>query len=212
MKWTEQKGEGQELNPAERQWVRCHKRRIWAYEESILANKRWTICQVWMNQLGVDSNCSCQAECMFKRPSLWRRVVWSKVSKAADISRAASDLSRINGIHDVVSQFEQSCFCRMERLICRLKGRPLRGEKLGEMERWGRRRVKAKRSNILPMVFKLIYTEHCSVWSYQFYWYYSQYLRRRDEKGRFLRWPDVAIRKILFIYLFFVNLIYIIFN
>ena len=33
-----------------------------------------------------------------------------------------------------------------------------------------------------------------------------------DEKGRFLRWPDGAIRKILFIYLFFVNLIYIIFN
>ena len=33
-----------------------------------------------------------------------------------------------------------------------------------------------------------------------------------DEKGRFLRWPDGAIRKILFIYLFLVNLIYIIFN
>ena len=33
-----------------------------------------------------------------------------------------------------------------------------------------------------------------------------------DEKGRFLRWPDGAIRKIIFIYLFFVNLIYIIFN
>ena len=33
-----------------------------------------------------------------------------------------------------------------------------------------------------------------------------------DEKGRFVRWPDGAIRKILFIYLFFVNLIYIIFN
>ena len=31
----------------------------------------------------------------------------------------------------------------------------------------------------------------------------SPVLRRRDEKGRFLRWPDVAIRKILFIYLFF---------
>ena len=33
-----------------------------------------------------------------------------------------------------------------------------------------------------------------------------------DEKGRFLRWPDGAIRKILFIYLFIVNLIYKIFN
>ena len=33
-----------------------------------------------------------------------------------------------------------------------------------------------------------------------------------DEKERFLRWPDGAIRKILFIYLFFVNLIYIIFD
>ena len=33
-----------------------------------------------------------------------------------------------------------------------------------------------------------------------------------DEKGRFLLWPDGAIRKIVFIYLFFVNLIYIIFN
>ena len=33
-----------------------------------------------------------------------------------------------------------------------------------------------------------------------------------DEKGRFLRWPDGAIRKILFIYLSIVNLIYIIFN
>ena len=32
-------------------------------------------------------------------------------------------------------------------------------------------------------------------------------VRRRDEKGRFLRCPDGAIRKILFIYLFFVNLI-----
>ena len=28
VKWTEQKEEGQELNPAERQWVRCHKRRM----------------------------------------------------------------------------------------------------------------------------------------------------------------------------------------
>ena len=33
-----------------------------------------------------------------------------------------------------------------------------------------------------------------------------------DEKGRFLRWLDGAIRKILFIYLFKKNLIYIIFN
>ena len=33
-----------------------------------------------------------------------------------------------------------------------------------------------------------------------------------DEKRRFLRWPDGAIRKVLFIFLFFVNLIYIIFN
>ena len=57
------------------------------------------------------------------------------------------------------------------------------------------------------------YTEHCSVWSYQFYWY-DQYVQ--DDSlctgWRFLRWPDGAIRKILFIYLFFVNLIYIIFN
>ena len=61
------------------------------------------------------------------------------------------------------------------------------------------------------------YTEHCSVWSYRFYRYYTIASTRMtvyvlDEKGRFLRWPDGAIRKIVFIYLFIVNLIYIIFN
>ena len=30
--------------------------------------------------------------------------------------------NRINGVHDIISQFEQSCFCRMELSICRLKG------------------------------------------------------------------------------------------
>ena len=30
------------------------------------------------------------------------------------------------------------------------------------------------------------YTEHCSVWSYQFYRYYRQYYGYADEKGRFL--------------------------
>ena len=55
------------------------------------------------------------------------------------------------------------------------------------------------------------YTEHCSVWSYQFYRYYHNGNRNgngrwlhdcMDEKRRFLRWPDGAIRKILFIFYF----------
>ena len=37
-----------------------------------------------------------------------------------------------------------------------------------------------------------VHTEHCSVWSYQFYWYYYGQYGQEDEKGRFLRWPDGA--------------------
>ena len=32
------------------------------------------------------------------------------------------DFSRINGVHDIISQCEQGCFCRMELAICRLQG------------------------------------------------------------------------------------------
>ena len=81
-------------------------------------NKWWTICQVWMNP-GVDS--SWQAECMFK-PMKEGGVVQSVKSSRHIESSKNCDLSRINGVHDVVSQFEQSCFCRMELSICRLKG------------------------------------------------------------------------------------------
>ena len=60
-----------------------------------------------------------------------------------------------------------------------------------------------------------IYTEHCSVWFYQLIDYYGQEeddaRKRMTEKG-FLRWPDGAIRKILFIYLFIFYLFYSIFN
>ena len=63
-----------------------------------------------------------------------------------------------------------------------------------------------KRYEILEIeAATVVYTEHCSVWSYQFYWYYyRQYYADADEKvyadekGRFLRWPDGAIRKISF--------------
>ena len=65
----------------------------------------------------------------------------------------------------------------------------------------------------------IIYTEHCSVWFYQLieYYYYGQddgqddARKRMTEKG-FLRWPDGAIRKILFIYSFIFYLFYSIFN
>ena len=55
-------------------------------------------------------------------------------------------------------------------------------------------------------VTEYFYTEHCSVWFYQLIdYYYGQEeddaRKRMTEKG-FLRWPDGAIRKILFIYLF----------
>ena len=81
-------------------------------------NKWWTICQVSLNP-GVDS--SRQAECMFK-PVKEGGVVQSVKSSRHIESSKNCDLSRINGVHDVVSQFEQSCFCRIELSICRLKG------------------------------------------------------------------------------------------
>ena len=64
----------------------------------------------------------------------------------------------------------------------------------------------------------LYYTEHCSVWSYQFYWYYRQYYGADEDFGWRFRMKisdeDFGWRflKISFIYLCFVNLIYIIFN
>ena len=54
---------------------------------------------------------------------------------------------------------------------------------------------------ILGKIYINPYTEHCSVWFYQLIDYYGQddARKRMTEKG-FLRWPDGAIRKMLFIY------------
>ena len=49
-------------------------------------------------------------------------VVQSVKSSRHIQSSKNCDLTRINSVHDIVSQFEQSCFCRMELSICRLKG------------------------------------------------------------------------------------------
>ena len=84
--------------------------------------------------------------------SLWRRVVWSRVSKAADISRAARIVTFPESMASKISLVNLSKAVSVE---WNFRYADWRGEKLGEMERWGRRRAKAKRSNILPIVFKL---------------------------------------------------------
>ena len=84
--------------------------------------------------------------------SLWRRVVWSRVSKAADISRAARIVTFPKSMVSMISLVSLSKAVSVE---WNFRYADWRGEKLGEMERWGRRRAKAKRSNILPTVFKL---------------------------------------------------------
>ena len=84
--------------------------------------------------------------------SLWRRVVWSSVSKAADISRAARIVTFPESMVTMISLVSLSKAVSVE---WNFRYADWRGEKLGEMERWGRRRAKAKRSNILPIVFKL---------------------------------------------------------
>ena len=67
---------------------------------------------------GVDS--SGQTKCMFKPMKKGDVVQGVKGSRHIESSKNC-DLSRINGVHDIISQFEQSCFCRMELPICRLK-------------------------------------------------------------------------------------------
>ena len=48
------------------------------------------------------------------------------------------DVSRINGVHDIVSQFEQSCFCRMETFDMPTEGvknwEKWKGEEGGELK------------------------------------------------------------------------------
>ena len=88
-------------------------------------------------------------------PSLWslrRRVVWSRVSKAADISKAARIATFPESMVSMISLVSLSKAVSVE---WNFRYADWRGEKLGEMERWGRRRARAKRSTILPIVFKL---------------------------------------------------------
>ena len=84
--------------------------------------------------------------------SLWRRVVWSRVSKAADISWAARIVTFPETMASMISLVNLSKAVSVE---WNFRYADWRGEKLGEMERWGRRRAKPKRSNILQKVFKL---------------------------------------------------------
>ena len=78
----------------------------------------WTVCQVWVNP-GVGT--SWQTECMFM-PAKKGGVVQSIKSSRHIKSSKNCDLSRINGVDNIISQFEESSFCRMKLSICRLKG------------------------------------------------------------------------------------------
>ena len=82
--------------------------------------------------------------------SLWRRVMWSRVSKAANISRAARIVTFPESMVSMIWLVSLSKAVSVEQ---NFRYADWRGEKLGEIERWGKRRAKAKHSNILPIVF-----------------------------------------------------------
>ena len=59
---------------------------------------------------------------VLEKPMKKGGVVQSVKSSRLIESSKNCDLYRINGVHDTIGQFEQSCFRRMELSICRLKG------------------------------------------------------------------------------------------
>ena len=58
------------------------------------------------------------------------------------------NFSRVNGFHDIICEFEQSSLSGMKFAA------DCKGQKLGDMKTWGKRRTRARRSNILLIVFK----------------------------------------------------------
>ena len=107
-------------------------------------NTRWTICQGWMNHKCGQFLTSQ----MYVQACRWQHCEVQSVKSSRHIESSKNcDLTRINGVHDIVSQFEQSCFCRMQLSICRLKG-------WKSWEHWkGEEGV--ERSNILPIKLEI---------------------------------------------------------